>query len=262
MKRLHFSYEMQIKYTTQVERCHFTIKCLPKSTCRQSVQDFEISLEPPVQYNVGIDGLRNLQIYGMNDTPHTVFDFKIEGEVKTGFSNYEEDVDEDLSMVFKHPFGLNKAGGAIKGFYRGLKLRKEANDYEKSVEIMHALYKKFRYQSFSTTIETTAEEAFAQGCGVCQDYAHIFISLLHLAHIPARYVTGLIIGEGESHAWVEVLYNNKWYGLDPTNNHSVNDHYIKIGVGRDARDCAINRGIMHGGGGHVQIVKVAVREID
>ncbi|MDD7434847.1 MAG: transglutaminase family protein [Lachnospiraceae bacterium] len=40
---------------------------------------------------------------------------------------------------------------------------------------------------------------------VCQDYAHIFIVLLRLAGVPARYVCGLLAGEGASHAWVESL---------------------------------------------------------
>ena len=114
----------------------------------------------------------------------------------------------------------------------------------------------------STNINTTAEEAFVQGQGVCQDYAHIFIALLHLAKIPSRYVTGLIVGEGASHAWVEILCGRKWYGIDPTNNCIVSDEHIKIGIGRDARDCMINRGIMHGGGLHTQKISVSVTESD
>jgi transglutaminase-like putative cysteine protease len=82
-----------------------------------------------------------------------------------------------------------------------------------------------------------------------------------LAGITARYVTGFIIGEGVSHAWVEFLDHDQWYGIDPTNNKLVNDEYIKIGHGRDAKDCMINRGIMHGGGPHTQSVRVNVQEV-
>lgn len=67
------------------------------------------------------------------------------------------------------------------------------------------------------------------GQGVCQDYAHIFLALLNLAGIPARYVTGLLIGEGASHAWVEVLHHGAWYGLDPTNDAPVLTDYINMG---------------------------------
>ena len=78
--------------------------------------------------------------------------------------------------------------------------------------------------------------------------------------IPARYVTGMLIGEGASHAWVEVLAGEHWYPLDPTNNCVVTDSHIKIGTGRDAGDCLINRGIMHGGGTQTQDVRVCVTE--
>ena len=87
------------------------------------------------------------------------------------------------------------------------------------------------------------------------------ISLLNLCGCSARYVTGLIIGEGESHAWVEVADDGKWYGLDPTNNILVEDSHIKIGCGRDATECQINRGIMHGGGKQTQDIFVNVSEI-
>ena len=58
-----------------------------------------------------------------------------------------------------------------------------------------------------------AEEALAEGRGVCQDHAHVFISAARELGVPARYVSGYLhpkaeaqIGEtvsGESHAWIE-----------------------------------------------------------
>ena len=67
------------------------------------------------------------------------------------------------------------------------------------------------------------------GKGVCQDYSHILIALCRKYKIPARYVVGMIIGEGATHAWVEVYYDGCWYGLDPTHNKEVDDYFIKIG---------------------------------
>lgn len=262
MKKLHFTYEMQIKYSVEVSKCNFTIKCIPKDTLRQKIEDYKIELFPSAGYCTGVDGLHNIQIYGVNEQPHTLFIFKIEGDVITGLSDYEEKVDDDIAMIFTHPHGLNRPGEAIKSFFEKNRPAEDLSDYEKSVELMNSLYKQFHYVPFSTNVDTKAEEAFVQGHGVCQDYSHIFIALLHLAGIPARYVTGLIVGEGASHAWVEVLCNGLWYGLDPTNNTAVSDEHIKIGVGRDAKDCMINRGIMHGGGLHTQYIKVSVKEIE
>ncbi len=125
---------------------------------------------------------------------------------------------------------------------------------------MHGLHQDFSYVPGTTDVNTTAEEAWKQGKGVCQDYAHIYVTLLRLAGIPARYVCGLIIGEGASHAWAEVLIDGFWVPFDPTNDCLVWDHYIKLGHGRDAADCAINRGLMWNGGAQSQDISVLVEK--
>lgn len=260
MKKLRFSYEMIIDYSDIVSWCNFTIKCIPKTTKRQWVNDIQIYLDPESRFYEGKDGLKNQQIYGSIRYPHKNFIYKIIGEIKTGLADYEEEEDIDLSMIFNHPHGLNVAGERIKEFSRMIKPG-EGNNLDKAIIIMQSLYDNYSYVPNTTQIDTTAEEAFEQGCGVCQDYSHIFISLLHLFGIPARYVTGFIIGEGATHAWVEILMDGKWYGLDPTHNERVKDNHIKLSVGRDARDCEINRGIMGGGGLHTQTIKVNVGEI-
>ena len=81
------------------------------------------------------------------------------------------------------------------------------------------------------------------GAGVCQDYSHVLLSLLRMAGMPARYVVGLMQGEGESHAWVEANCRGYWYGIDPTNHLLINESYIKLAHGRDYGDCMISRGI-------------------
>lgn len=260
MKKLHFTYDMTIEYSVVVNRCNFTIKCFPSDTARQRIIGTNISLYPETNYSWGIDGLGNSQIYGVNSKPHNSFNFHIEGNAITGLNDYEELVDDNYGMIYRHPHGLNMAGGKLYSYFNNLCFEKNITEYEKVLYIMNHLYNDFHYEKNVTNIDTSAEEAFSLGAGVCQDYAHIFIALMHFCKIPARYVTGLIIGEGASHAWVEVLINGKWYGFDPTNNAVVTDNHIRIGVGRDAKDCTINRGIMHGGGMHEQTISVSVYE--
>lgn len=258
MKRLHLAYDMLIEYSEPVERCNFTIKCIPVDTKRQQISNVQISIQPEVGYSYGKDGLGNVQIYGVNENAHKTFKYHIEADALTGLAEYETEENDCLDMIFGHEHGLNIAGESIKAFYDELQLSSDDGRLLIATTIMHELNKRFGYVPLSTDINTSAEEAFSQGHGVCQDYAHIYISLLHLAGIPARYVTGFIVGEGQSHAWVEILHDNRWYGLDPTHDRRVADEYIKLGIGRDARDCMINRGIMHGGGLHTQTVAVSV----
>lgn len=260
MSKLWFDYYMQILYSDPVSSCHFTIKCLPETTCRQEVSDLRVALSPNVPYSEGRDSFGNRQIYGWDNVVHTVFSFQVTGRVCTGVEGREEAVNENLLPVFRHPHGLNRAGEALYAYHAQIIGALPKDPYEKSLFLMQRLHQDFSYEKGCTDMDTTAEEAWKQGRGVCQDYAHILIALLHLERIPARYVTGMLLGEGESHAWVEVERDGFWQGVDPTNNVPVNEGYIRIGTGRDAADCLINRGIMHGGGAQRQQVHVSVSD--
>lgn len=262
MKQLRFDYFMEIEYSEAVSLCHFTIKCFPKNTLRQRVEGMSIALTPAVPYSIGTDSFGNRQIYGRDDILHHIFSFRITGKVRTGDSLWEEEAEEDRIAVFRHPYRLNRAQEGLRAYYGKIAGEMPEDVYEKGQYLMHCLYRDFAYEKGVTDVHTTAEEAWRLGKGVCQDYAHILIALLHMEGIPARYVTGMLIGEGASHAWVEALYRGRWYGFDPTNDSPVTDNYIKIGVGREASDCLINRGIMHGGGTQRQTIEVVVRVED
>ena len=102
----------------------------------------------------------------------------------------------------------------------------------------------------------------ALGKGVCQDYSHILLSLCRMEGIPCRYVVGMLIGEGASHAWVEICSEGRWIALDPTNNLVVDDQHIKISAGRDYQDCIINQGIFTGQTRQTQQILVSVKETE
>lgn len=262
MKNLFFDYQMRIDYEKPVTKCNFTLKCIPQSDERQVISDLKVEIIPSVSYSRGTDGFRNCQIYGVLEEMHASFVCRVSGMATVGLNDYEMAVDDCIDRVFRYPHGLNCAGEGIRQYYASYEssLVSMQNDYERALYMMHALHRDFNYESGVTDVSTTAEEAFQLGRGVCQDYAHIFIALMHMAGIAARYVTGLIMGEGASHAWVEILYDGKWYGLDPTNDVEIAEEQIRIGIGRDANDCMINRGIMQGGGNHLQTIYVNVTE--
>lgn len=117
------------------------------------------------------------------------------------------------------------------------------------------------YSPGSTQIDTTAIEVFQQRKGVCQDYAHILIAMCRACGIPARYVNGFMQGVGVTHAWVEVLVNGEWRGIDPTNNRLIEYGYIKLAHGRDAMDCRVNRGVFTGNATEQTEIRVIVEEL-
>jgi transglutaminase-like putative cysteine protease len=105
-----------------------------------------------------------------------------------------------------------------------------------------------RYAHGLTGVKTTAAEAFALRQGVCQDYAHVMIAICRACGLPARYVSGHLLGEGGTHAWMEVLLPGEREGdyiahpFDPTNGTEPGLNYITIAVGRDYGDVAPTSG--------------------
>jgi transglutaminase-like putative cysteine protease len=103
-----------------------------------------------------------------------------------------------------------------------------------------------------TGTQTPAAMALHLGQGVCQDYAHIMLALLRTLHLPARYVSGHLLGEGAPHAWVEVLVPEsadtpaEWIAYDPTHRRQTTPNYITVAVGRDFADVTATSGVFSG----------------
>ncbi|MBV9579321.1 MAG: transglutaminase family protein [Chloroflexi bacterium] len=105
-----------------------------------------------------------------------------------------------------------------------------------------------RYQPGVTGTQTPAALALHLGLGVCQDYAHLLLSLLRTLKIAARYVSGHLPGEGAPHAWVEALLpDGRVMGCDPTHQRDVDGRYIVVATGRDFADVTSTSGVFTGG---------------
>jgi transglutaminase-like putative cysteine protease len=105
------------------------------------------------------------------------------------------------------------------------------------------------YANGITGVRTTAAEAFALRTGVCQDYSHVMLALCRLCGLPARYVSGHLLGEGGTHAWVEVLVTDPEHPgrhvarpFDPTNGNEPGLNYVTVAIGRDYADVAPTSG--------------------
>lgn len=111
------------------------------------------------------------------------------------------------------------------------------------------VHQALHYEHDVTSVHTTAAEALVLGRGVCQDYSHIMLTLCRLCGIAARYVSGHLLGEGGTHAWVEVLLPDAEQPdkavvlpFDPTNGCQASLSYLTIAVGRDYYDAAPTSG--------------------
>jgi transglutaminase-like putative cysteine protease len=124
-------------------------------------------------------------------------------------------------------------------------------------ELNQAIYALFAYVPNSTKVDSAIEEALQTRQGVCQDFAHIMITLVRRLKVPCRYVSGYMFHrdesekdrslEGASHAWVEALVPRLgWIAFGPTNNLVGGDRHIRVAIGRDYADVPPTRGVYKG----------------
>lgn len=166
---------------------------------------------------------------------------------------------------FRGQTALTRPGAGMRGLVRDM--RKEGRD---RLDTLHALSARIResvaYQTGVTGVDTSAEDAWTQGCGVCQDHAHLFIGTARALGIPARYVSGYLmmndrIDQEATHAWAEAHVDDLgWVGFDVSNGISPDQRYVRVATGRDYRDAAPITGISTGSASEELSVAVAVEQ--
>ncbi len=261
MKTLSFTYHLKINFSEPINNHRFTVRCIPLSDDRQEILSKEITVTPNEFISISTDSFGNHTIYGMAENSHQVFEVGLKGQAVTGKSKGVAAAQNHQVGYFKYQSAYTKPGENIKYMFSQLNFSKTFSNLDMGKEIMERLYNYFIYCQGVTDVNTTAEQALTLGKGVCQDYAHIMLSLCRMQGIPSRYIVGMLVGEGASHAWVEVYDKNQWYGLDPTNYTEVFEDHIKISHGRDYNDCMINQGLFVGRALQRQEVFVNVEEI-
>jgi transglutaminase-like putative cysteine protease len=153
-----------------------------------------------------------------------------------------------------------------------LNLTRRGNPYELLQELNGRLYELFEYVPNSTNVDSSIDDALRARRGVCQDFAHIMITLVRKLKIPCRYVSGYLFHEdkakdrspaGATHAWVEAYLGDLgWVAFDPTNNLLGCDRHVRVAVGRDYADVPPTRGVYKGEAASELSVMVAVSPVD
>lgn len=259
MSQLSFRYHLQIDCDAPINNHRFTLRCIPGSDERQIITNLNRVITPAESLSESMDSFGNITVYGNAPSPHQHFEADITGEAEVGLSDSVPEIEVYRENIFRYPTALTRADEAMMTMAGALKVE-HANNYDQALYVMEAVGKHMDYVQGVTNVSTTAAQAFAMGQGVCQDYSHIMLAILRAQGIKARYVVGMLLGEGLSHAWVEVEHQGRWYAFDPTNQLIVADKHIKISHGRDYTDCMINKGCFYGFASQIQTVSVIVEE--
>ena len=148
------------------------------------------------------------------------------------------------------PTRLTTPDDRLRDLAAGLR---DGTPLERAERICALVHDAIHYEYGVTSVETTAAEALSGGRGVCQDSAHVMITLCRLVGVPARYVSGHLLGEGGTHGWMEVVVPDGSDGsgavaipFDPCNGKRAGADYITVATGRDYSDVPPTSGSYNG----------------
>lgn len=273
MRILSFTFETTIEFSSPIRDHSFVLRCMPNTEPGiQTVLDAHVMILPNGPLAKQADGFGNILRIGRARAAHTSFSFASSGMVLV---NGEVGVEEAIATSRVHPLYLQQsqlacADDALAAFAQSVRYSVESDArlagetsggaWEIAKALSQTIHARMEYERGATCVDTTAAQAFALGRGVCQDYAQVLVASCRSVGIPARYVTGLMVGEGATHAWVEIHDGSRWRGLDPTNDRAVDDSYIKFCHGRDFLDVPVERGVFKGCAEQEQTVIVRVTD--
>jgi len=246
LKTIRFQYQTDLKFSSPAFEHRFLLRILPRSDSRQRIKNLEWHIAPSPADTLWqtVDGFGNDALAGYISVSHNYFQFGIEGVAEVQSEPYTTAAEPPRILVYSSE--LTRPCNAITAFYNKANASAPDNLQARIEYFSHAVHACLRYERGATTNSTSASEAFGIGAGVCQDYAHILLSVLRLSKIPCRYVAGLASDYGETHAWVEAWTGTQYCATDPTRDKLIDEGYIAISRGRDFNDCSIERGIFKG----------------
>jgi len=277
MEEFYIEYFIENKYEAPVRKANFQLLVIPDSET-QKVQElkFYCSENQEMHLSKNIFGFETVSYYISN--PFSEFWFKLSAKILKPKINpfYISPLlpSDELKLIHSLDFQIDNnlflSSTPLTQlppvvYYTFPVYSGEIQVFEYLLKLNNFLFELLEYSPESTDINTPIEEVLSIRKGVCQDYAHLFLSVCRQNKIPTRYVSGYLnqgagfTGTSQLHAWAEALIPDLgWVGFDATNNLVADHHYIKIAHGTDYRDCSPIIGVLETTGAQKSIHSVIV----
>lgn len=272
--RLRVEHVTTFDYDGPARASYNEVRQTPLSTTRQVALETKVTTSPGAGQYAYRDYFGTRVVAFNVDAPHRRLSISSQCLVDTlpgqgpGSAPWSDlGAGSDRFVEFLEPSRYTSPSPEITAAAASLRRSSPAATVEAAVDWVH---QSLAYVPGATHVHTEAADAHRNGLGVCQDYAHLALSVLRSAGVPARYVSGYLhphgdaevgtAATGESHAWIEA-WTGTWWGLDPTNDAGIGLRHVVVARGRDYADVAPVRGIYAGQAGHATSVAVTVTRI-
>jgi len=228
-----YCYAEPVSYTIQ------SLRLTPQSFQGQRVLDWQVLAAGAKPALASRDGCGNLVHLITVNARHEELVIEAAGTVDTRDCNgvVAGLVEVAPPRVFLKETAQTRPDAAIRALAEAVK---DKDALDKLHALLGAVRDRVEYVPGATGTHTSAAEALADGKGVCQDHAHIYIAAARTLGIAARYVTGYLVVDGEStqaahHAWAEAWVESLgWVGFDVANRVCPTEGYVRLACGLDA----------------------------
>lgn len=261
---VQISHKTEYTYTEPVLTSAQYLRLTPRSGPTQSVTRWSISCHGAT-LTEWVDHFGNICHTLTTDRARGEIVLEVSGEVRT-FETHgviPAQPGEMPADAYMRPSQYTEADAKLRKYAGGFRAAMKKDPIDGLHKLMTGIFEKVAYSEGETSVHTTAAEAFADGKGVCQDHAHVFIACCKHLDIPARYVSGyLATGESDtehsaSHAWAEALVPDLgWVAFDAANGVSATEAYVRTAAGFDYSDAGPVRGVRIGGGSEAMTVAI------
>ncbi len=252
--KLSITHTTQYHYAKPTGRIDLLLRLWPTAFDGQVPGEWQVLVNDAVVTGKNLTAFGDLQAHLHLAIPAQSLEIVATGNVESaGRAGVVANLPRDaVPAVFLRPSHLTQTSADIAAMAHALA---GPSRLDLLHNLMGVIREKIAYRTGTTTAKTSAAEAFAQGAGVCQDHAHVFIAAARVLNIPARYVVGYYLAGSdesvvsETHGWAEAWVDGLgWVGFDTTNGVCPGEHHVRLCTGFDAYDAAPVKGFAYGGG--------------
>ncbi len=258
--RTEYRYETPVHYSIQ------ELRLTPANVAGQKIDKWKIST--PIKASNSIDAFGNTYSVFVQESPYTSMMIEAEGEVQTeGASEFIDDAKAVSPFYLLQQTNLTEPSEAMLEYFAPH--LPKTNSVDAVLKLAGAVQEAITYNPGQTNFATTAAQSFAMRSGVCQDHAHVMLSICRASNIPARYVSGYFFAEESpnlaSHAWIDFcsdIAKGIWHSVDITHACLVDARHIRLAIGRDYYSAAPVKGVRSGGGGEELTANISIQKLD
>jgi len=257
--RTEYRYETPVRYSIQ------ELRLTPPQVAGQQIEKWRIST--PIKSTVSQDAFGNTCNVFVQEAPYTSMMIEAEGDIQTQDAFEYIDAPKALSPYYLlQQTNLTEPSEEMLTYFEDQLPKKHSID--EILKLAGAVQEAIAYTPGQTNFATTAAQSFAMKSGVCQDHAHIMLSLCRASGIPARYVSGYFFAEESpnlaSHAWIDFcsdVSKGIWISIDITHACLVDFRHIRLAIGRDYYSAAPVKGVRSGGGGEELSASISIQKL-